>query len=104
MMNSDRLGVAHSSEVTLAPKGYWGHSQSWRLTNSGDRHLSLHGTDHELTAPMQIHIDGTSLAAKTHFPAHSVQLGLIDPSGFILNAAKEVDIDLTLDGRVSASH
>jgi hypothetical protein len=52
---------------------------------------------------MQIHIEGTSLTAKTHFTVPYVKWGLKDPSIFILKVAKEVDIDLTLAGSVSAS-
>ncbi|MGD0630988.1 MAG: YceI family protein [Terracidiphilus sp.] len=104
-MNSDVLDVAHYSEVTFEPKSYQG-----TIAAAGDSTISvkgtftLHGTAHELTAPMQIHIDGTGLTAKTHFTVPYVQWGLKDPSIFILKVAKEVDIDLTLTGRVSASN
>ena len=64
----------------------------------------LHGTPHDLTVPMQIHIDGTTLTAKTHFTIPYVKWGLKDPSIFILKVAKEVDIDLTLVGRLSSSN
>jgi hypothetical protein len=50
---------------------------------------------------MQIHIDGASLAAKGHFTVPYVKWGLKDPSIFILKVAKEVDIDLTLAGRLT---
>jgi hypothetical protein len=50
---------------------------------------------------MQIHIDGTSLTAKTHFQVPYVQWGLKDPSIFVLKVAKVVDIDLTLAGSLS---
>jgi len=63
--------------------------------------FTLHGTPHDLTVPMQIHSDGTNLTAKTHFTVPYVQWGLKDPSIFILKVAKEVDIDLTLVGRIS---
>jgi hypothetical protein len=53
---------------------------------------------------MQIHIDGTSLTAKTHFKVPYVQWGLKDPSIFVLKVAKEVDIDLTLVGSLSPSN
>jgi hypothetical protein len=50
---------------------------------------------------MQIHIDGGALNAKTHFIVPYVQWGLKDPSVFILKVAKEVDIDLTLTGKLT---
>jgi polyisoprenoid-binding protein YceI len=104
-MNSDVLDVAHYSEVTFAPKSYQGS-----VAPSGDSSIqvsgvfTLHGTPHELTVPMQIHIDGSGLMAKAHFTVPYVKWGLKDPSIFILKVAKEVDIDLTLSGRLSASN
>jgi hypothetical protein len=56
-----------------------------------------------MTVPMQIHIDGASLTAKTHFSIPYVKWGLKDPSIFILKVAKEVDIDLALVGSLSLS-
>jgi len=66
--------------------------------------FTLHGTPHDLTVPMQIHIDGAALTAKTHFQVPYVQWGLKDPSIFILKVAKVVDIDLMLEGRLSSSN
>jgi phage host-nuclease inhibitor protein Gam len=51
---------------------------------------------------MQIHIEGSTLAAKAHFTVPYVQWGLKDPSIFILKVAKVVDIDLTLEGSLSS--
>jgi polyisoprenoid-binding protein YceI len=104
-MNSDVLDVAHYSEVTFAPKSYQG-----TIAASGDSSIqvtgtfALHGTPHDITVPMQIHIDGNSLTAKAHFVVPYVQWGLKDPSIFILKVAKEVDIDLTLAGRVAPAN
>ncbi|MGC2613668.1 MAG: YceI family protein, partial [Terracidiphilus sp.] len=63
--------------------------------------FTLHGTPHDLTVPMQIHIDGGALNAKTHFIVPYVQWGLKDPSWGFLKVSKEVDIDLTLTGKVT---
>ena len=102
-MNSDVLDVAHFAEVSFAPKSYQG-----TIAASGDSTIqvtgvfTLHGTPHDLTVPMQIHIDGTALTAKTNFTVPYVQWGLKDPSIFVLKVAKEVGIDLTLIGRLSS--
>jgi len=101
-MNSDVLDVAHFAEVSFVPKSYQGS-----IAPSGDSTIqvsgifTLHGTPHDLTVPMQIHIDGTDLKAKTHFTVPYVNWGLKDPSIFILKVAKEVDIDLALAGILS---
>ena len=101
-MNSDVLDVGHYTDVSFSPKSYQG-----TIAASGDSTIqvtgtfTLHGTPHDITVPMQIHIDGGSLTAKTHFTVPYVQWGLKDPSVFILKVAKEVDIDLTLAGTVT---
>jgi polyisoprenoid-binding protein YceI len=104
-MNTDVLDVAHFAEVSFVPKTF-----QRTIAASGDSTIqvtgvfTLHGTPHDLTVPMQIHIDGASLTAKAHFTVPYVQWGLKDPSVFILKVAKEVDIDLTLVGRLSLSN
>jgi polyisoprenoid-binding protein YceI len=101
-MNADVLDTEHFAEVTFAPSRYQG-----TLATSGDSTIqvsgtfTLHGTSHDLTLPMQIHIEGTNLTAKGHFTVPYVKWGLKDPSIFILKVAKEVDIDLTLSGQVT---
>jgi polyisoprenoid-binding protein YceI len=98
------LDVAHYSEISFVPKSYQG-----AIAATGDSNIqvsgvfTLHGTPHDMTVPMQIHIDGESLTAKTHFTIPYVKWGLKDPSIFILKVAKEVDIDLALVGSLSLS-
>ncbi len=101
-MNNNVLDTAHFAEVTFAPISYEG-----TIAASGDSNIqvsgvfTLHGTPHDLTLPMQIHIDGAILTARGHFTVPYVKWGLKDPSIFVLKVAKEVDIDLTLNGRLT---
>lgn len=103
-MNTDVLDVAHYAEIGFVPKSYQG-----TVSAQGDSTIqvtgvfTLHGAQHDLTVPMEIHIEGTALTAKTHFPVPYVQWGLKDPSIFVLKVAKVVDIDLALQGSLSAS-
>jgi polyisoprenoid-binding protein YceI len=102
-MNSDVLDVAHFAEISFVPKSFQGS-----IAPTGDSTIqvtgvfTLHGTPHDLTVPMQLHIDGSTLTAKTHFTVPFVQWGLKDPSIFILKVAKVVDIDLALEGRIAS--
>lgn len=104
-MITDVLDASDFSEVTFVPRSYQG-----TIAVSGDSFIrvtgifTLHGAPHELTVPVQIHINKDEFVAKTHFSVPYVQWGLKDPSVLILRVAKEVDIDLTLAGRVSASN
>ncbi|MGA2674891.1 MAG: YceI family protein [Terracidiphilus sp.] len=101
-MNSDVLETARFAEVAFVPSSYRG-----TIAPAGDSTIeisgifTLHGTPHDLTLPMQIHIDGANLTAKGRFTVPYVKWGLKDPSIFILKVAKEVDIDLTLSGRLT---
>ena len=103
-MTNEVLDAPHFSDVTFAPHSYQG-----TLAASGDSTIqvtgtfTLHGTPHEMTVPMQVHIDGPQCIAKTHFVVPYVKWGLKDPSIFILKVAKEVAIDLTLNGSVASS-
>ena len=104
-MNSDVLESDKFAEVSFVPKSYQG-----TLANSGDSSVqvsgtfTLHGSAHDIAVPMQLHFDGNSLTAKGHFTVPYVQWGLKDPSVFILKVAKEVDIDLTLNGSVTPAN
>jgi hypothetical protein len=51
---------------------------------------------------MQIHIEGENCTAKTHFIIPYVKWGLKDPSTFLLRVSKEVEINITLVGQLSA--
>jgi polyisoprenoid-binding protein YceI len=101
-MNSEVLDTAHFAEVTFSPLAYQG-----TLSPTGDSNIqvagvfTLHGTPHDITVPMQIHIDGANATAKGQFVVPYVKWGLKDPSIFVLKVAKDVNIDLTLAGQIT---
>ena len=104
-MSNDVLEVKRFAEVSFVPKSYQG-----AIAPSGDSTIqvagvfTLHGTPHDITVPMQIHIEGTNLTAKGQFSVPYVTWGLKDPSWFVAKVAKEVGIDLTLVGTVAQSN
>jgi polyisoprenoid-binding protein YceI len=101
-MHSEILDAEHYADVTFEPKSYQG-----AIAPSGDSSIqvsgvfTLHGTPHDITVPMQIHIDGANVTAKGSFMVPYVKWGLKDPSIMILRVAKEVHIDLDLSGSLS---
>jgi polyisoprenoid-binding protein YceI len=101
-MTNEVLDASHFAEVSFAPQSYSG-----MIAPTGDSTIqvtgtfTLHGTPHDLTVPMQIHIDGVNCTAETHFIVPYIKWGLKDPSVFILKVAKEVDVNLTLVGQLS---
>jgi polyisoprenoid-binding protein YceI len=101
-MTDTVLDAPHFADVSFAPQSYQGTAapsgdSTVQLTGT----FTLHGTPHELTVPMQIHIDGANCTAKTHFIVPYVKWGLKDPSVFILKVTKEVDVNLILIGHLS---
>ncbi|MGA8938310.1 MAG: YceI family protein [Acidobacteriaceae bacterium] len=101
-MDKDVLKTEQYTTVLFTPRGYTG-----TIAPSGDSTIqvmgviTLLGSPHNLTIPLQIHIAGEDCTAKAHFVIPYVQWGLKDPSFFIFRVEKQVDIDLSLTGRVS---
>jgi polyisoprenoid-binding protein YceI len=104
-MHEKVLNVDRYADVTFQPQSYSGS-----IAPSGDSTIqvsgifTLHGAPHDITVPMQVHIDGQNLTAKGSFVEPYVKWGLKDPSVFILKVAKEVHIDLDLEGTVSGAN
>jgi polyisoprenoid-binding protein YceI len=101
-MYKDILVVAQHATISFEPKSYTGV-----IAPSGDSTIqvagtfTLLGTPHQITVPMQVHLDGVSATAKAHFVVPYVQWGLKNPSFFIWKAENDVAIDLNLVGTIS---
>jgi YceI-like domain len=101
-MNKDILKVDQFATVSFAPKSYSG-----TVAASGDSTIqvsgvfTLLGNPHDLTTPMQIHMDGSKATARAQFVVSYVQWGLKNPSFVFWKAENDVAIDLNLVGQVS---
>ncbi|MGA3159340.1 MAG: YceI family protein [Steroidobacteraceae bacterium] len=101
-MNKDILKVDEYATVSFAPKTYTG-----TIASSGDSTIqvsgvfTLLGIPHDLTIPMQIHMDGSKATARAHFIIPYVQWGLKNPSFMFWKAENDVAIDLNLVGQIS---
>jgi polyisoprenoid-binding protein YceI len=101
-MNKDVLKVDQYTTVSFAPKTYTG-----TIASRGDSTIqvsgvfTLLGNPHDLTIPMQIHIDGPKATARGHFVVPYVQWGLKNPSFMFWKAENDVAIDLNLIGQIS---
>jgi polyisoprenoid-binding protein YceI len=100
-MNKEILQVEQHATVSFEPKSYAG-----AIASSGDSNIqvtgifTLLGTPHEITIPILVHLESTTLAAKAHFVVPYIQWGLKDPSFLIWKADKDVAIDLILTGQL----
>jgi polyisoprenoid-binding protein YceI len=101
-MRNDILKASQFTTITFAPNARTGD-----IASSGDSTIqvsgvfTLLGNPHDLTIPMQIHIDGSRATATAHFVVPYVQWGLKDPSFLWWKAEHDVAIDLNLVGQVS---
>jgi len=101
-MDNEVLLVEKHATVAFEPKSYTG-----TLAPSGDSTLqvtgifTLLGTPHEITVPMQVHLEADSAIAKSRFIIPYVQWGLKNPSLLIWKAENDVAIDLSLTGHLS---
>jgi hypothetical protein len=101
-MNNDILKVDQFATVSFEPKTYTG-----TIAASGDSTIqvsgvfTLLGTPHDLTIPMQTHIDGSKATARAQFVVPYVQWGLKNPSFMFWKAENDVAIDLNLVGQIS---
>jgi len=101
-MNKDILKVEQFATVTFVPKSYTG-----TIAPSGDSTIqvtgvfTLLGTPHDLTIPMQVHLEGSKASAKAQFVVPYVQWGLKNPSFLVWKADNDVAIDVNLVGSIS---
>ena len=101
-MNKDILKVDQYTTVSFAPKTYTG-----TIAPRGDSTIqvsgvfTLLGNPHDLTIPMQIHMDGSKATARAQFVVPYVQWGLKNPSFMFWKAENDVAIDLNLVGQIS---
>lgn len=101
-MDKAILKVDEYKTVSFLPKSYAG-----TIAASGESSIqvsgvfTLLGTPHDVTIPMQIHIEGSKASAKAHFIVPYVQWGLKNPSFLFWKADNDVAIDLNLVGQIS---
>jgi polyisoprenoid-binding protein YceI len=101
-MNKDILKVDQFATVSFALKAYNG-----AIAASGDSTIqvsgvfTLLGNPHDLTIPIQIHMDGSKATARAQFVVPYVQWGLKNPSFMFWKAENNVGIDLNLIGQIS---
>jgi hypothetical protein len=101
-MNRDILEVEQHATISFEPKSYSGG-----LAESGDSNIqvtgifTLLGAPHEITVPMQVHLEGAKATAKGHFVVPYVDWGLKNPSFLIWKAENDAAIDIHFSGTIS---
>src|SRR5579885_153287 len=98
-MHREILESARYPEITFRPD----HVQG-TVAQSGTSNLqvhgtfSIHGSDHELTAPVRLELSSDHWTLDTHFTIPYVKWGIKNPSTFILRVSESVEIDIHASG------
>jgi len=98
-MHKEVLESRRFSEITFRPDSITGN-----LVAPGESSVQLrgvfvlHGSEHELTVPVQANITGDHWSGSAKFAVPYVEWGLKNPSTWLLKADHFVNIDLELKG------
>jgi|SRR5579862_1298346 len=104
-MREDVLEAQRYPEISFTPRHAIG-----KLEKDGQFHakldgvLMIHGARHEIITEVRGQLVGNSLTATTRFSVPYVDWGMKDPSVLFLTVAKEVEIDVATEGRITWPH
>jgi polyisoprenoid-binding protein YceI len=80
---------------TVAPQG------ASKVDVSG--RFSLHGTEHDVTLPVEVTAEGPKMKVAIHYVIPYVKWGLKNPSTFVLRASDKVEVDIHASGRMETA-
>ncbi len=101
-MQKDVLESAKYPEIVFRPDRIDGFSiANGAFHASVHGVFSIHGSNHEMTIPVDATVSANTWTATAKFKVPYVEWGLHDPSNFFLHVSKSVDIELTLAGTVT---
>jgi len=101
-MHREILESAKYPEISLAPVAVTG-----AVVLQGDSHVEirgifkLHGEEHEIRIPADVHINGADLTVDLKFPLKYVQWGVKNPSTFILRVSDTLEIEVHTSARLA---
>ncbi len=99
-MHKDILESSRYPDAVFAPDRFDGH---FGPDGSADLQVhgvfKIHGTEHEVTFPMRVEMQGERVTATTHFVVPYVKWGMKNPSNFILRVSDKVQIEIHASGR-----
>jgi len=101
-MKSSVLEVNRFPDISFAPQQAVSHGDAqgeFPVTVRGV--MSLHGAPHDFTIKAIVRRDGNNVKIHCNFAVPFVEWGLKDPSILIFKVSKVVDIDVTINARLS---
>jgi polyisoprenoid-binding protein YceI len=104
-MHKSVLESAKYPEIAFSPDHVEGKVERTGTSNVKLHGIfTIHGAAHELTVPVRVTAQGDKLDANLKFDVPFVAWGMKDPSTLFLKVNKEVQIEMQLAARLSASH
>jgi polyisoprenoid-binding protein YceI len=102
-MHKEVLESARFTEIIFRPDSITGNVPAHgECTVQLHGSFVLHGSEHELTVPVQANIDGDRWTGTAKFSVPFIEWGLKNPSTWLLKVEHSVTIDLELKGTVQA--
>jgi polyisoprenoid-binding protein YceI len=101
-MHQDVIQSQRYPEIAFRPDRAEG-----RLANHGESTLqvhgmfSIHGTEHEITIPVEMNVQGNTWTAKASFSVPYARWGMKNPSKLFLRVADEVKVELHTAGTLT---
>jgi polyisoprenoid-binding protein YceI len=103
-MHKDVLESRRFSEIVFRPDSFTG-----KLAGSGESVVQLHGvfllhgSEHELTVPVQANLAGDHWTGSAKFGVPFIDWGLKNPSNWLLRVDHVVNVDLDLEGTLQSA-
>jgi polyisoprenoid-binding protein YceI len=100
-MHAEVLESAKYAEMVFVPKKVVG---AVKLEGESDvtmeGMLTIHGSEHALSVPLKVIVNGNRTTAKGSFKIPFVAWGMSDPSAFILRVEKFVTVNISVTGAI----
>ncbi len=102
-MHREILETAKYPEVVFRPKHVYGNvSRSGPCDVKVSGTMSIHGSDHEMTAGVHAELTGDHWAGTGTFEVPYISWGMKEPSNFLLKVKPVVNIELEMAGAVAS--
>jgi len=103
-MHKDVLESARFPTITFRPDRVDGKiAESGPSSSQVHGIFSLHGSDHELTIPVEVKLERDHWAASAHFTVPYEKWGLKNPSTVFLHVGNSVEVEFNGEGTIAGN-
>ena len=102
-MHTDVLESAKFPDISFRPDRVEGKvSDSGTSTVQVHGQFGIHGTEHEVTVPVEVRFERDHWKASTHFEVPYVKWGMKNPSNLFLHVGDSVEVEFEGEGALQA--